>query len=82
MLKRVSHNPYRILGVYSNSPKKDVLSNLNKMRAYLKVGKDISFPLDLPQYFPPLERTDDKVADAQSAVELPIDQLNIRCFGL
>ncbi|MCM1094541.1 MAG: hypothetical protein NC421_11360 [Lachnospiraceae bacterium] len=80
MLKRVSHNPYRVLGVYSNSSKKDVLSNLNKIRAYLKVGKEISFPLDLPQYFPPLERTDDKVADAQSAVELPIDQLKHTVF--
>lgn len=48
--KLLSHNPYRILGVYSNSPKKDMLSNINKMKAFLKVGKTISFPLDLPAF--------------------------------
>lgn len=30
MLRAVQNNPYRILGVFSNSPKKDMLSNLNK----------------------------------------------------
>lgn len=75
-----THNPYRILGVYSNSPKKDVLSNLNKMKAFLKVGKDVSFPLDLPKYIPPVERDEAIVSAAQSSIELPIDQLKHSLF--
>lgn len=78
--KILLHNPYRILGVYSNSPKKDVLSNLNKMKAFLKVGKDVSFPLDLPNYLPPVERDEAIVTAAQSSIELPLDQLKHSLF--
>lgn len=80
MTNLITHNPYRILGVYSNSPKKDVLSNLNKMKAFLKVGKDVSFPLDLPNYLPPVGRDEAIVSAAQSSIELPIDQLKHSLF--
>ena len=76
----LSHNPYRILGVYSNSPKKDVLSNLNKMKAFLKVGKAVSFPLDLPQYLPTIERDEAIVSSAQASIELPMDQIKHTLF--
>lgn len=68
------------MGVFSNSPKKEVLSNLNKMKAFLKVGKSMSFPLDLPTFLPPIERTDVSVSTAQSAIELPVDQLKHTLF--
>ena len=48
----ISGNPYRLLGVYSNSPIKDRIANANKMKAYLKVGKSVSFPLDLLNLIP------------------------------
>lgn len=80
MIKLLTNNPYRILGVFSNSPKKEVLSNLNKMKAFLKVGKSMSFPLDLPTFLPPIERTDVSVSTAQSAIELPVDQLKHTLF--
>lgn len=80
MTKLITYNPYRILGVYSNSPKKDVLSNLNKMKAFLKVGKEVSFPLDLPNYFPTIKRNDSMVSEAQSSIELPLDQLKHSLF--
>lgn len=80
MLNIVKHNPYRILGVYSNSPKRDVLSNLNKIRAFLKVGKEVSFPLDLPSYLPTLKRDETLVTSAQTSIELPLDQLKHSLF--
>lgn len=80
MIKLLTNNPYRILGVFSNSPKKEVLSNLNKMKAFLKVGKSMSFLLDLPTFLPPIERTDVSVSTAQSAIELPVDQLKHTLF--
>lgn len=76
----LSHNPYRILGVYSNSPKKDVLSNLNKMKAFLKVGKTVSFPLDLPTFLPILNRDESIASSAQASIELPMDQIKHTLF--
>ena len=76
----LSHNPYRILGVFSNSPKKDVLSNLNKMKAFIKVGKTVSFPLDLPQFLPSIERDEAIVSSAQTSIELPMDQIKHTLF--
>lgn len=76
----LSHNPYRILGVYSNSPKKDVLSNLNKIKAFLKVGKTVSFPLDLPQFLPSIDRDETIVSSAQASTELPMDQIKHTLF--
>lgn len=74
------HNPYRILGVFSNAPKKDVLSNINKMKAFLKVGKEVSFPLDLPTLLPAVHREEATVTAAQTAIELPIDQIKYTLF--
>lgn len=78
--KLFSYNPYRILGVYSNSPKKDVLSNLNKMKAFLKVGKNVSFPLDLPHFLPSIDRDEAIVSSAQASIELPMDQIKHTLF--
>ena len=76
----LSHNPYRILGVYSNSPKKDVLSSLNRMKAFLKVGKTVSFSLDLPQFLPSIDRDETIVSSAQASIELPMDQIKHTLF--
>lgn len=76
----LSHNPYRILGVYSNSPKKDVLSSLNRMKAFLKVGKTVSVPLDLPQFLPSIDRDETIVSSAQASIELPMDQIKHTLF--
>ena len=39
----LQNNPYRLLGVYSNSPTKERLANHNRMKAFLKVGKSVFF---------------------------------------
>lgn len=71
----LQYNPYRLLGVYANSPTKERLSNLNRMKAFLKVGKQVTFPLDLQQYLPTINRTDSAVADAGTKLALPKDQM-------
>lgn len=80
MTSLLTNNPYRILGVFSNSPKKEVLSNLNKMKAFLKVGKTVSFPLDLPQFLPSIDRDEAIVSSAQTSIELPMDQIKNTLF--
>lgn len=69
------NNPYRLLGVYSNSPTKERLANHNRMKAFLKVGKPVSFPLDLPQHLSAIQRTEASVMDAEARLTLPKDQL-------
>ena len=76
----LQHNPYRLLGVYSNSPTKERLANHNRMKAFLKVGKSVSFPLDLTQYLGSIERTETSVADAEAALTLPKDQMQYAQF--
>ena len=71
----LQNNPYRILGVYSNSPTRERLANHNRMKAFLKVGKPVSFPLDLPQYLSAINRTEATVADADAKLTLPKDQM-------
>lgn len=68
-------NPYRLLGVYSNSPTKERLANHNRMKAFLKVGKPVSFPLDLSNYLSPINRTEASVADAEAKLTLPKGQI-------
>lgn len=78
----LNNNPYRLLGVYANSPTKERLANHNRMKAFLKVGKDVSFPLDLPQYLQLINRTDALVADADAKLALPKDQMFYAQFWL
>ena len=71
----LQNNPYRLLGVYSNSPTKERLANHNRMKAFLKVGKSVSFPLDVPQYLSSINRTESSAADAEAKLTLPKDQI-------
>ena len=71
----LQNNPYRLLGVYSNPPTKERLANHNRMKAFLKVGKSVSFPLDIPQYLSSINRTEASAADAEAKLTLPKDQI-------
>lgn len=76
----ISGNPYRLLGVYSNSPIKDRMANANKMKAYLKVGKSVSFPLDLLNLIPAPVRLVENMEHANGSINLPQDQLKYALF--
>lgn len=75
MLKAIHNNPFRVLGVYANSPKRDVVSNKGKMSAFLNVGREVTFPLDLQGILPTIQRNADIVANADSELSLPAGQL-------
>lgn len=76
----ITHNPYRYLGVYSNSPTKERIANKAKINAYLKVGKPISFPLDFPEFLPRIERAVDSIRKAESELTLPMGQIKYAQF--
>lgn len=76
----INNNPYRQLGVYSTSTQKEVVANQGKMKAFLKVGRQVSFPLDLNGLLPDVLRTEQSVADAISKLSLPTEQLKYAQF--
>ena len=76
----VNNNPYRLLGVYSTSSQKEVVANQGRMKAFLKVGKPVSFSLDLNGVLPDVLRSEDSVADAISKLSLPTEQLKYAQF--
>ena len=75
MLNAILNNPYRILGVYANSSKKELIANKSKMQAFLRVGRTMPFPLDLKGILPEINRTQEAVDLADSQLALPADQL-------
>ena len=79
-MNTIINNPYRQLGVYSNSPIKERVANHNRLKAFLKVGKQVDFPLDLPQYLSPIDRTSESVAQAEASLALPNEQLRYAQF--
>jgi len=80
MLDIIQNNPYRILGIYSNSPTKERVANHNRLKAFLKVGKEVSFPLDLPTLLPAIARTTEIVSQADAKLTLPAEQLRYAQF--
>lgn len=76
----ITNNPYRVLGVYANASKKDVLANKSKIQAFMKVGKELPFPLDLPRMLPRINRTSDLINKADSDLSLPADQVKYAQF--
>lgn len=74
-MKLITENPYRILGVYANSSKKERVANQGKIKAFLKVGKSIEFPLDLGDYLGPIQRTDLVVSAAEAKLSLVNEQM-------
>lgn len=83
-LSIITNNPYRILGVFSNSPKKDIVANKGKLSAFLKVGKTLEFPLDLKAILTPIQRSVDLLSHAESALSLAKEKTSFdMCyFGL
>ena len=79
-LKSISQNPYRILGVTANTPKKDIIANVNKFKAFLKVGKPISGGFDGIPGTSHIDRTVESIISADKALELPIDRLKWSLF--
>ena len=80
MMDIIQNNPYRFLGVCSNAPTAERLANSRKLNAFLKVKKEVSFPLDLNNLITPLSRTAEGMNTANNSINLPKDQLKYALF--
>lgn len=77
----ISQNPYRTLGVLSNSPLKERVGNQNRLAAFAKVGKEVTFPNDFASIITDKPvRTPEGIAAANTAINLDKDQLKYALF--
>jgi hypothetical protein len=78
--KIILQNPFRILGVYANSAKRDVVANKGKATAFLKVNRPVEFPLDLKGILPPINRTLELMNDAEAHLSIAKEQIKYAQF--
>lgn len=76
----IAKNPYRSIGIFANSNLKDKAANISKIKAFTKVNKSISFPLDLSDILGVVDRTESGIIDADSKISRPIDQIKYAQF--
>lgn len=75
-MRIINQNPYRVLGVLSNSPLMERIGNQNRLAAFAKVGKEISFPNDFASIIPEKPvRTTESIAAANVALNLDKNKL-------
>ena len=81
MIELISQNPYRTLGVYVNSTLKERLTNVNRFKAFDKVGKSVYTDVDFNEVLTIRpNRTIDNIERALQGLNLPIDQLKHAVF--
>ncbi len=71
----ISLNPFRVLGVYCDASQKEIQSNAAKIKRFLEIGKQPSFPVDFDNILPPLNRTQEMVDKALSQISQPKEKL-------
>lgn len=76
----VNSNPFRILGVFANSPKRDIVANKGKATAFLKVNRPVEYSLDLKGILPLLSRTLDMMDEAESHLAIAKEQIKYTQF--
>ena len=78
--KIVLQNPYRMLGVYANSSKKDIVANKGRATAFLNVNRPVEYSLDLKSILPSLERTLELMSEAESHLTVAKEQIKYAQF--
>ena len=80
MLDIISNNPFRVLGVYSNTRPVEIVRNVGRIKAFTSVGKEVSFPTDLMAYLGPICRDGDAIQTAQSRISTKEDRVRCALF--
>ena len=80
MINIVSNNPYRILGVYANAARRDIVANKSRATAFLTANRPVEYPLDLKGIFPSLTRTLDSMNEAEAHLSLDRKKITFAQF--
>ena len=68
------------MGVTADASKRDIIANVGKFKAYLKVGKPVFGIFDNIPGSSHIDRSIELITSAEKALELPIDQLRWSMF--
>ena len=76
-----STNPYRVLGVSSDSGIKDVKKNISKLKAFAKIGKEMELDYNLSFLnLAKLDRTDDLLLKSENQLNLDKNKITNSLF--
>ena len=78
-MKIIQNNPYRIAGILSNSSAKELQKQKGKIKAFAKVGKEITSEFDF-NLLDKIERTEQTIGKAFSNIEQNQDKVNNSLF--
>ena len=81
-MKAITHNPYRILGMFANDPIRTQTANISRIRAFNKVGKDCFFDSDFTDIFGPINRSDQSLEHAISLLATESSQDFYSCLWI
>lgn len=78
----ISHNPFRILGMFADDPLKKRTANIARIRAFNKVGKECSFESDFTDVFGAIDRSEQSLESAIRLLSSDLDQELFSCFWI
>ena len=77
----ISQNPYRTIGVVSNSGAKEVQKNLSKLKAYAKIGRNPAFAYDLSFLnLAEIDRSENVINKVENKITLDRDKVKYALF--
>lgn len=76
----IENNPFRILGVYANASIRDIKANEAKAKAFLNVGREVTYPCDFNQLLSSVQRTAEMIAESNSQLTLPNEKIKHALF--
>lgn len=79
-MDRITNNPYRILGVFSNATLKEITANKTKRAKFASVGKSVALDADMDGVLPPVDRSEANIEKAFADLSLPKDKLKHALF--
>lgn len=81
VLNIIVNNSFRILGVFSNSPKRELIGNKSRYNAFLRVNQPVPVqPRDLSSVLPVVNRDLDTLNGAEREVSVPAGRLTQSLF--
>lgn len=69
-IKAISLNPYRVVGALASFSKKEIVANITRIKANLRVGRTVEFESDLLSILPPINRNNENISSAESELTL------------
>lgn len=79
--KLIVENPYRLIGILSNSKIAEIKRNINKIKAFNKIGKDLKVEFDVEGIsFPSFKLKDYPIDKIENSINSPLDKIKYSLF--